>query len=59
MFNPVPSMGGPRELFPSPFGYSLWVTYLVWLLVVVSLYPLCKWFAKIKSTHRATWLSYL
>jgi uncharacterized membrane protein len=59
IFNPMPSLGGPRDLFPSPFGYSLWVTYLVWLLVVVSLYPLCKWFAGVKSTNRAPWLSYL
>src|SRR4029079_6447438 len=27
-------------------GYSLGIVYLVWLLVVVSLYPLCKWFSQ-------------
>jgi uncharacterized membrane protein len=58
-FTPVPSMGGPQQLFPAGFGYSLWVVYAVWLLVVVSLYPVCRWFAKVKSTRRDWWLSYL
>ncbi|MGZ4900257.1 MAG: hypothetical protein ACXV8X_11425, partial [Candidatus Angelobacter sp.] len=59
MFNPLPSMGGPRELFPADFGYGLWVVYGVWLLTVVLLYPLCRWFANVKSTRRDWWLSYL
>jgi uncharacterized membrane protein len=58
-FSPLPSMGGPAKLFPSAFGYSLWVVYGVWMLVVVSLYPLCRWFAKVKATRRDWWLSYL
>ena len=44
-FHPLPSMGGPGELFPADFGYSLGVVYLVWLLVVALLFPLCRWFA--------------
>jgi uncharacterized membrane protein len=59
VFNPLPSMGGPRELFPANFGYSLWVVYGVWLLVVVLLYPVCRWFANVKATRRDWWLSYL
>src|SRR4051812_550366 len=59
VFNPLPSMVGPTKLFPSPFGYSLWVTYGVWLLVLVLLYPVCRWFVNVKSTRRDWWLSYL
>ncbi|MGZ7091233.1 MAG: DUF1624 domain-containing protein [Candidatus Angelobacter sp.] len=59
MFNPLPSMGGPEKLFPPNFGYSLWTVYAVWLLVVVLLYPLCRWFANVKATRRDWWLSYL
>ena len=59
MFNPLPSMGGPRALFPPDFGYNLWVVYGVWLLVVILLYPVCRWFANVKSTRRDWWLSYL
>jgi len=40
-------------------GYSLWVVYLVWIFVFVSLYPLCKWFSQYKQTHKQWWLSYL
>ena len=40
-------------------GYSLWVVYLVWIFVFVSLYPLCKWFSEYKQTHKQWWLSYL
>jgi uncharacterized membrane protein len=59
VFHPVPSMGGPRELFPAPFGYDLWVAYLVWALVVLALYPACLRFAEIKAKRQDWWLSYL
>ncbi|TQV68158.1 DUF1624 domain-containing protein [Exilibacterium tricleocarpae] len=44
---------------PAGFGYDLWVTYLVWVAVVVMLYPACKWFAAVKARRRDWWLSYL
>ena len=59
IFNPPPSMGTARQLFPPDFGYRLLVTYAVWVLVVMSLYPLCKWYAKVKVRSRSVWLSYL
>lgn len=59
MFNPIPTMGGPRDIFPPDFGYSLWVAYLVWIVVVATLYPACRWFSHIKATRREWWLSYL
>jgi len=59
IFHPVPSMGGPQELFPAQFGYDLWVAYLVWVLIVLALYPACRWFAEIKARRRDWWLSYL
>jgi uncharacterized membrane protein len=59
VFNPLPSMGGPTKLFPANFGYNLWTAYGVWLLVLVLLYPVCRWFANMKATRRDWWLSYL
>lgn len=59
VFNPLPSTGGPAQLFPANFGYSLWVTYVMWIVIIVCLYPLCRWFAHYKSTHRTWWISYL
>ena len=59
LFHPISSMGGAKRLFPADFGFDLWVAYVVWAFVVVSLYPLCRWFAHIKATRRDWWLSYL
>lgn len=59
IFHPVPSMGGPKDLFPADFGYPLGVAYLAWLLVLVIMYPLCRWFAAIKARRHDWWLSYL
>jgi uncharacterized membrane protein len=59
LFNPLPSMGGPAALFPPGFGYSLWTVYVVWLGIVLSLYPVCRWFAGVKKRRRDWWVSYL
>ena len=41
-------------------GYSLGIVYLIWLAVVIALYPLCKWYDNYKTNHREKkWLSYL
>ncbi len=56
---PPPSMGGPAKSFPPDFGYSLWVVYVVWMAVVVMLYPVCRWYAGLKQRRRDWWLSYL
>jgi uncharacterized membrane protein len=40
-------------------GYSLTITYIVWISVVVFLYPFCRWYNQYKSMHRHWWLSYL
>ena len=44
---------------PSEFGFGLLGVYIVWLIVIVTLYPLCKKYDRYKSTHRNWWLSYL
>lgn len=44
---------------PADFGYSLGVTYLIWIAVVAALYRPCKWFSQYKQTHKQWWLSYL
>jgi len=37
---------------------SLGGVYLVWLLVLVLLYPICLWFAALKKNGRGWWWSY-
>lgn len=43
------------------YGFNLLTVYLVWIAVVVLLYPCCKWFDRYKRTYQYTkrWLSYL
>ena len=42
------------------YGFSLWVVYVVWILVILGLYPICKWYDKYKTNNRDKWwLSYL
>lgn len=45
---------------PPNSGVELEIIYMVWLGVVIALYPLCRWYAQYKATHREVkWLSYL
>lgn len=43
LWMPVPSMGGPAASFPQGFGYPLSATYVAWAVVLVLLWPLCRW----------------
>lgn len=38
--------------FPEGYGVGLTGVYLVWLLVLVILYPLCRWMADLKSRRK-------
>ena len=46
---------------PVPEGYvwSLALLYAVWAACVVALYFPCRWYAKVRATKKAAWLSYL
>ena len=43
---------------PPGWGYSLPVVYFVWAIVVLALYPLCRWFAALRQRRSDAWLSY-
>jgi uncharacterized membrane protein len=43
---------------PPGWGYSLPIVYLVWGVVVITLYPFCRWFADLKRRRSDAWLSY-
>lgn len=53
-----PDLGNYPFTPPAGWGFSLPVVYLVWILVVVAMYPLCRWFAALKQRRREVWLSY-
>ena len=43
---------------PPGWGFRLAIVYLIWMLLVLALYPLCRWFAGVKRRSSAAWLSY-
>jgi uncharacterized membrane protein len=53
-----PNLGQYPFTLPPGWGYSLPVVYLVWIIVVVMLYPLCRWFAGVRQRRSDPWLSY-
>jgi uncharacterized membrane protein len=59
LLNPLPSMGGDRQLYPPDYGYGLAAVYGIWAIVVALMYPVCLWFARLKSRRSDWWLSYL
>jgi uncharacterized membrane protein len=44
---------------PANFGFSLWVIYLLWIAIIVALYPVCRWYADLKKRRKDWWLGYL
>jgi len=41
-------------------GFSLGVVYAIWVTLVLSLYPICRWYDRYKRNHKEKWwLSYL
>ena len=55
LFSPGPLAPPP----PAGTGFGLLAVYLLWLLGVLLLYPLCRWFAGVKARRRDWWLSYI
>jgi uncharacterized membrane protein len=63
--------GGVHWMFESPdlahypfttppvWGFPLPVIYLIWISVVIALYPACRWYAAVKARRNDAWLSYL
>lgn len=45
--------------YPQGYGLTLPGVYVIWLVVIVLLYPFCRWVAGVKARRRDWWLSYL
>ncbi len=54
-----PTLGTPRDRFPADYGWSLGATYLLWIGIVIALYPVCLWFSRVKAHRSGSWASYL
>ena len=49
----------PPSTLPPKIGFDLWVVYVCWIVGVLLLYPVCRWYAGVKARRRDWWLSYL
>ena len=54
-----PNLGAYPFTPPPGWGLSLPAIYLLWVLVVVMLFPVCRWFALVKQRRTEWWLGYL
>ena len=44
---------------PANFGFSLPIVYLIWIVIVISLYRPCLWFKQYKTNHSQWWLKFI
>ena len=49
---------GPHSPPPAGVGLGLPGVYLAWVVALLLLYPVCRWFARLKERRRDAWLSY-
>ena len=54
-----PDLGHFPFSAPPDWNLGLPFVYLVWLVVVIVLYPLCRWYAGLRQRQHTWWLSYL
>jgi uncharacterized membrane protein len=48
-----------RAQYPADYGYGLPGVYLMTAVVLIVLYPLCRWYGRVKREHPSIWLSFL
>jgi len=54
------SAEGIRSGALSRFGVGTEAVYVIWIIVIVALYPLCRWYQNVKQNNPSRWwLSYL
>jgi hypothetical protein len=56
---PIEQMMTNYRFYPKGYGIGLPAVYAVWVLVVLLLYPFCRWVAGVKARRRDWWLSYV
>jgi uncharacterized membrane protein len=44
---------------PPGWGFGLPVVYLIWIVVLLLMYPMCRWFAGVRERRRDRWLRFV
>ncbi|MGC4021086.1 MAG: heparan-alpha-glucosaminide N-acetyltransferase domain-containing protein [Cyclobacteriaceae bacterium] len=55
----IVSQNNPFLFKPNGIGFGLFGTYVVWIFIVVLLYPICKKYGEYRSRTKQWWHSYL
>jgi uncharacterized membrane protein len=55
----IPAREFDFSFHPVGFGFSLFGVYMIWIIVISTLYLPCRWFRDYKKMHKQWWLSYL
>lgn len=58
LFHDLMAKHGQTPL-PLHYGYGLGAVYGIWALIILALYPLCRWYGGVKATRRFPILAYL
>jgi len=45
-------IGGITDAFPKGYGYNLATLYFIWIIVILMLYPFCRWYGSIKQKYK-------
>jgi uncharacterized membrane protein len=53
------SMATMFSYLPEDYGFGLETVYLVWITLILALYPLCSWYGGVKRHRKSRWLSYI
>jgi uncharacterized membrane protein len=54
-----PNLGQFPITQPPGWPSSLPMVYMIWIGIVMAMYPLCRWYAGVKQRRTDSWLSYL
>lgn len=47
-----------KSSMPADYGYNLLHVYMIFLVIIIVLYPVCNWFGNYKYRHKYWWLKY-
>lgn len=47
-----------KSAMPTEYGYNLLHVYMIWLVIIIVIYPICNWFCNYKSSYEYWWLKY-
>lgn len=45
--------------YPESYEPSLWIVYISWAFIVLALYPVSLWYAKLRKRKRYWWMTYI